>query len=191
MDVAAKARMTVEEFLAWDDEQEGRHEFDGEKVIEMVGGAYNHEIIVSNLNAELVFRLRGGEFRPIGSGFRLRAGPAVRLPDVQVNRHITDGRATISDQAVAVFEVLSPSTAQTDRFKKAENYWATPSIQHFVLIEQAFAGAVVLSRGPLGWTRTTVEREGVLNLPAIGVSLPLVDLYRDVSFPVEPSSDAG
>ncbi len=184
MDVATKRPMTVDEFLAWDDEQEGKHEFDGENVIEMVGGAYNHEVIVSNLIAELAIRLRDGEFRAIGSGFRLRAGPAVRLPDVQVNRHIRNGRATISDQAIAVFEVLSPSTARTDRFKKAEDYWATPSIQHFVLIEQAFPGAIILSRGSSAWSRTSIEQGGVLDLPAIGVSLPLAELYRDVDFPV-------
>ena len=182
MDVATTARMTVEEFLAWDDEQEGRHEFDGQNVIEMVGGAYRHEVIVANLVGELLFLLRGSEFRPVGSGFRLRAGPAVRLPDVQVNRHLRDDRVTIFDQAIAVFKVLSPSTARTDRFKKAQNYWLTPSIQHFVLVEQAFPGAVLLSRGPLGWVRATIEQDGALDLPAIGVSIPLADLYRDVSF---------
>lgn len=182
MDVATKVSMTVEEFLAWDDQQEGKHEFDGENVIEMVGGAYNHEVIVANLIAELALRLRDSEFRAVGSGFRLRAAPAVRLPDVQVNRHIRDGRATIAAQAIAVFEVLSPSTARSDRLNKAENYWATPSIQHFVLIEQAFPGAVVLSRGSDAWSRTTVEQDGALDLPAIGVSLPLAELCRDVEF---------
>ncbi len=40
--------MTVEQFLAWDDQQEGKHEFDGKDVVEMVGSAAAHEFIVAN-----------------------------------------------------------------------------------------------------------------------------------------------
>ena len=182
MDVATKRPMTVDEFLAWDDEQEGRHEFDGEEVVEMVGSAYGHEIIVACLLRALGNRLENTPFLPGASGFRLRAGPAVRLPDAQVYHASLDARATISDQPIAVFEVLSPSTARTDRVEKADNYWATPSIQHFVLIEQAFPEAVVLSRGPLAWNRVTVGQGGVLELPAIGLSLPLAEIYHRVVF---------
>jgi hypothetical protein len=40
---------TVERFLAWEDEQEGRHEFDGTRVIPMTGGSRRHQRLVSRL----------------------------------------------------------------------------------------------------------------------------------------------
>ena len=38
---------------------------------------------------------------------------------------------------VVIFEVLSPSTAAADRIVKAREYQATPSVQRYVMLEQA------------------------------------------------------
>jgi hypothetical protein len=40
---------TTESFLAWEDKQEGKYEFDGRKVIPMTGGSFAHQDIVFNL----------------------------------------------------------------------------------------------------------------------------------------------
>jgi hypothetical protein len=47
---------------------------------------------------------------------------------------------------VAVFEVIGPSTARTDRIVKNQEYRDTPSVQYYVMLEQDFAGAMVFSR---------------------------------------------
>jgi hypothetical protein len=44
---------TTERFLAWEDQQEGRHEFDGQRVIAMTGGSVAHQEIMFNLRLAL------------------------------------------------------------------------------------------------------------------------------------------
>ena len=39
MDTVLDRPWTMERFLAWEDRQEGRHEFDGQQVIPMTGGS--------------------------------------------------------------------------------------------------------------------------------------------------------
>ena len=45
--------------------------------------------------------------------------------------------ATAVRNPVVIFEVLSPSTAAKDRIVKAREYQATPSVQRYVMLEQA------------------------------------------------------
>ncbi len=131
-------------------------------------------------------RTRGTPFRVMASSFRLRAGPAVRLPDVQVYDRSLEASATIADDPVAVFDVLSPSTARTDRIAKAANYWAAPSIAHYVLVEQSFMGVFVHSRGASAWLQTPFgEAEESVDLPALGLSIPLSEIYDGISFPAQ------
>jgi len=43
MSTPLRESWTVERFLAWEDKQEGRHEFDGATMIPMTGGSRNHQ----------------------------------------------------------------------------------------------------------------------------------------------------
>ena len=60
MNVTSRPRLTKEEFLEWENRQERRHEFDGQKVVAMVGATQAHELIVANILIALRTRLRGG-----------------------------------------------------------------------------------------------------------------------------------
>jgi len=53
MNVAVRKPMTLAEFLAWEEQQELRHEFDGLRVIAMAGGTAAHSAIQGNLAATL------------------------------------------------------------------------------------------------------------------------------------------
>ena len=89
---------------------------------------------------------------------------------------------TLTD-AIAIFEVLSADTATTDRVEKLIDYAAVPSLRTYVLLEQTLIGATVLHREPGGgWTATALTA-GTIDLPGIGISLPLADLYRGLTFP--------
>jgi Uma2 family endonuclease len=89
-----------------------------------------------------------------------------------------DPDARVIDEPIVVFEILSPGTAQVDRVVKAREYWAAPSIEHYVMLEQDHPGAVLLSRGARDWQRHVVGQDQALALPAIGVRLDLAELYR-------------
>src|ERR1051326_615351 len=49
MDTVLDQSWTTETFLAWEDRQEGKHEFDGREIIPMTGGTLAHQRIIGNL----------------------------------------------------------------------------------------------------------------------------------------------
>jgi len=172
------ASMTVADFLAWEETQELRWEFDGSAPVAMTGGTVAHAIIQLNLTAALNARLRGTPCRAYGSNLKIRVADRIRYPDAFVSCTPVDPRATVVDDPVVVFEVLSPSTARTDRVEKMHEYWETPSIQRYVLIEQDAVSAMAFARGEESWSGRVLWPGSVLALPEIGIELPLDELYE-------------
>ena len=85
-------------------------------------------------------------------------------------------------EPVVVFEVLSASTAATDRVEKNEEYRLTPSIQRCVMLEQARCAATVFARMGDDWAGHLPTGDAVLAMPEIGADLPLAELYAGIEF---------
>ena len=75
---------------------------------------------------------------------------------------------------------ISPSSSFTDRNTKAHEYGATPSIKRYVILEQRHIGATVFSRDLGQWMATVLPADAVLQLPEVGLSIPLTEFYEDV-----------
>lgn len=179
MDTLLRAPWTVDEFLAWEDRQEGKHEFDGFDVIEMTGGSVAHQRIVFNL-VFLLYR----HLPPVWGAvqeMRIRIGNRVRYPDVSVfPAPVAPATKTLSGCA-AVFEVLSDDTAATDRSAKLAEYAEIPGIRCYVLLEQHRIGLTVHRRHDGGWSTETLAG-GTLALPEIGVAVPVGEIYAGLQF---------
>ena len=171
------APMTVAEFLAWEEKQELRWEFDGFAPVAMTGGTEAHEIAAINLVAGLSARLRGMPCRAYGSNLEIRVADRIRYPDAFVACTPVNPRGTVRDDPVVVFEVLSASTARTDRVEKMREYWDAPSIRRYVLVEQEAIGATAYVRDAGRWSGRVLWPSDTLALPEIGIELPLEDLY--------------
>ena len=63
MSQAARTRMTMAEFLEWEEQQEFKYEFDGYGIVAMTGGSVAHAAIRINLTTALRVRLRGRQCR--------------------------------------------------------------------------------------------------------------------------------
>lgn len=172
------APMIVAEFLAWEETQELRWEFDGFAPVAMTGGTEAHEIIQLNLVTALNAELRGAPCRVYGSNVKVRVGDRIRYPDALVVCTPVNPRGTVRDDPVVVFEVLSASTARTDRVETMREYWDTPSIRRYVLIEQEGIIATAYARDEGRWSGRVLWPGDVLALPEIGVELPLDELYE-------------
>ena len=93
---------------------------------------------------------------------------------------------------VVVFEVLSASTAATDRIEKNEEYRLTPSIRRYVMLEQARQAATVFARAGDDWAGHVLTGDAVLAMPEIEVDLPLAEVYAGIAFaPDDPPPDEG
>ncbi len=182
MDTILDRPWTADGFLAWEDQQEGKHEFDGQHIIPMTGGSIAHQRILGNLWMALLSLLRGGPLVPILE-MRLRAGDRVRHPDVVVCAGPLDQTTRTLTDALAIFEVLSDDTATTDRVDKLIDYAAVPSLRSYVLLEQTKVGATLFRREAPGTWTTTAHTDGALALPGLDISLPLAGVYQGLTFP--------
>jgi Uma2 family endonuclease len=147
MNVALRKPMTLAEFLAWEERQELRWEFDGFQPVAMTGGTEQHETIGTNLRAALHQRLQGRPCRVLGPMLKVEVAGRIRYPDAfVVCSPPVPGRTVITDPVV-VFEVLSEGTSWVDRIAKLREYQATPSIVRYVMLEQDLAALTVLVAG--------------------------------------------
>jgi Uma2 family endonuclease len=190
MSLAVSKPMTLAEFLAWEERQPQRHEFDGLRPVAMTGGTLAHATVQANLAIAIGGRLRGGPCRFYGSDLKIRTGDDhIRYPDGFVACTTGDSTSTVVSDPVVIFEVLSSATAAVDRIVKAREYQATPSVQRYVMLEQDRIGATVYARAGDGWTHEILIAESMLALPEIGVALPLAELYEGLVLPLEEEAD--
>jgi Uma2 family endonuclease len=182
MDTVVVESWTTDRFLAWEDTQEGKHEFDGHRIIPMTGGSLAHQRIVRNL-LFILAPLLDESLMAVVQEMRLRAGGKVRYPDVCVFAGPLDQATRTLNDALAIFEVLSDDTAKTDRVDKVRDYAELASLRCYVLLEQTAVAATVYQRDPGGPWIETPYTDGTIPLPGIGISLTVSDLYRGLTFP--------
>lgn len=190
MDQALRRPMTLDEFLTWERCQELRYEFDGFKPIAMTGGTLGHSAIASNLDMTLRDRLGGGPCRTYRGDVKVIVADHVRYPDLVVTCSPAPPAADVVPAPVVVFEVLSSGTARIARVDKNAEYRATPSIRHYVMLEQAAPAATVFSRSGEDWIGQFVTgADAVVMLQAVGVELPLAEVYAGIEFPTDDADD--
>ena len=190
MSQVAVRRWTVDEFFAWQERQDERHELVGGVPVRMMAGAKAvHDRIVVNLIATLQPALRGGPCRPFtGDGSVETYHGQIRRPDVGVDCGRFDRNALKAGEPRLVAEVLSPSTRDFDAFGKVAEYKSVEGLDYILLVEPNAPEVVLWSRGQArSWTDSRIEGlDAAVELPAIGVRLALADLYEGVDFPATP-----
>ena len=189
MNVALRQRMTLPQFLAWEERQELRHEFDGFCPVAMTGGTAGHEIICLNLTASLLARLRGKPCRPYGSNLKIEVMGRIRYPDAFVACSPVVRSSTVVTDPVVIFEVLSESTARTDRIDKNREYASTASVRRYVMLEQDQIAATVFERVGDAWVGSILAEDVVLHMPEIGIEIPLAELYEGLDFSNPPADE--
>lgn len=182
MDNVLDRPWTTESFLAWEDQQEGKFEFDGRDIAPMTGGCLAHQEIVFNLRVALQ-RLLADKPVLISQEMRLRAGTRIRYPDVLVCPGPLDQRTRTLTDAVAIFEVLSDDTAKTDREIKLLDYAQVPSLRTYVLLEQAKMATTVFQRERGGAWGPGTDAPVSMALPDLGITLPLAAAYQGLKLP--------
>ena len=176
-------QMTVEEFLGFTDSRP-----DGEKWELIEGKACMspsptdwHQIICGNvLHALLsVKQSENASWLPmIGIGTRVPISPnSLPQPDVFIKEGAVTG-SHVTDDALIVFEVLSPSNTKSDQAWRRRVYGSIPNCRHYVTISAKTAEVTRYDRST-GWQGSSLTGLAAeLDLPAIQVTLPLVEMYR-------------
>ena len=179
MSNVAKQLMSLDEFLAWERDQPEKHEYAGGAITMMTGASLAHATITMNVAFALRQALRGTGCRPFVNDAKVIASDSVRYPDNVVTCQPVSGTDDIVREPIVVIEVISPSTEREDRGRKKFDYFATPSIQQYAIVEQDARRVDLYTRTGASWTDEIVEGNSVLKLPPIGVEISLDTVYED------------
>ena len=179
--------------------EETRHEYHDGEILAMAGGSLSHSQICVNLAREMSLRLKGKPCQGFDSNLRVRIDASNRVvyPDLSVvcgtvERDPRDAsNGTITNPRV-VIEVTSPSTERYDRTEKRDHYLKLPSLQAYVLVDQDRPRVEVFMRNSDSrWELDfATGLEATLKIAAIGVEIPLREIYDRVEFP-PPKSPTG
>ena len=180
--------MTLAEFLAWEERQELRHEFDGFAPIAMTGGPRAHETIAVNLLIALGNRLRGGPCRAYGSNLKIEVAGRIRYPDGFVTCAGPGAPGdTVERSPVVVFEVLSEGTQTVDRTdKRASTGRRRRSSARSCSSRRA--AATVYAREGDAWIVTLLFRGDTLSMPEVGAEIPLDELHTGLDLDGPPAA---
>ena len=180
----APGRMSLPDFLAWEEAQPLRHERVGGEVWAMTGGTLAHNRIGLNVYSALRARLAGTGCEAFAFDVKVTTPRGdVMYPDVVV----ACGERRDSDKGVSepvvVVEVLSGSTAERDDSFKRWAYRTIPSVKHYILIAQNRAEAEVSTAEGETW-RSVVLRDvaASLRVDALGLEIPLAEVFAGVEF---------
>lgn len=189
MSATLREPVTIEEFLAWEERQELKYEFDGFGPVAVAGGTFAHAAIQRNLAIAVGGRLLSKSCDFVGSDFKIEVSGSVRYPDGMVVCTPVPRDAKLIDDPVVIFEVLCPSTAGKDRILKNREYRATPSVRRYVFLEQDRIAATVFTREGDDWIGRLFGDGDALAMPEIGITLPLAELYADLDLSQPPTED--
>ncbi len=189
-----RKRFTPAEYYALEHDAVYKSDYYDGEIFDMSGGTSDHSLITTNLLGVVWQQLKGKPCKAYESNMRLMiAATGLRTyPDLSVycaplEYDPEDPRKTTAMNPTVVFEVLSPSTEMYDRSVKADSYRQVDTLKAHVLVSQVRPYVEIHERQPNGvWvTREVSGLDAVARLEAIGVELPLLEIYDGVEFPQE------
>jgi len=186
----APRRMTLAEFLDWDDGTDTRYELIDGEVVAMAPPTPAHAAVVGNLAQAIGQRLRSPCFMLSGVGVA-RPDRADRcfVPDVTATCVPMRAGARYVSQPRVVIEVLSPSTRQHDRDLKLDGYREISSVQEILLVWSDQQRAQLWRRDDPRWIVEDFIGDAWFRLESIDVTLELSELYDNVVFEPSPEAD--
>lgn len=190
MDNLACKFISVQDYFAFEETSEVRHEYYRGELFTMSGATQNHNLIVSNL----IFVLKS----------RFKDRPCVVFPPdkrVEVDQYnhytysdltIVCGKRNFREEKeytllnpTAIVEVLSESTESYDRGKKFQAYRNIPSLQAYILIPTNYKNIEVFQKSGDGqWSLSDPNAEGISVISSLGVSLKVDEVYEGVEIKV-------
>jgi Uma2 family endonuclease len=182
---AAAKRMTVDEFLAWCPEDDGRWELVDGQPAAMAPTTDAHGIILMTLGARMSACLADRPQCTLRTGVGLAApdrDDTLFIPDLMISCRPVEPERRFIREPLVVAEILSPSTGDMDRYVKLPAYRQVSGIQEIVLVHPVRLYAEVHRR--LEGDRWLVDLvqgpEARLRLESIGLDVALADIYAGV-----------
>jgi Uma2 family endonuclease len=180
----ARQRVTYAEYIALANDADAKREYVSGEVVAMSGGTIAHARLISRVSALFDRALDGKPCIVLPSDLRVRIRAADRAtyPDVFVvggepERDADDDHAVVNPTLIV--EVLSDSTADSDRIGKFAAYRRLASLREYLLVAQDERRIEVYRRDGRRWHLDEFGVGERFLLDSIGVELAVDDVYAD------------
>jgi Uma2 family endonuclease len=172
----ALKKMTVAEFLNWDDRTDRRYELIDGQAVAMAPPIRQHGAFMLKIGISLDKRVRPPCWAATQLGILLpHRLDAFYEADVVVTCEPRNRERYIKEPRI-VIEVLSPSTEDHDLLQKLPDYRQIPSLEDVLYVSAGERLVRHWVRGQESLLPARV-REGSVKLQAFGIELPLDEIY--------------
>ncbi len=174
--------LTVKDYLALEQNDEIRHEYVSGQIYAMGGASDRHGLIVNALAFALTPAARQRGCQLFTSDMKVRIEQEedtfFYYPDLVLACDATDYEDYYLRRPCLLIEVLSDSTARTDRREKLLAYTQLASLQAYLLVAQDKRQVEVYRRVESQWL-PELYTEGSFWLPCLDLKLSLSEIYED------------
>jgi Uma2 family endonuclease len=183
MNLMVQPKLTLEAYLAWENEQPEKHEFYRGEVFAMVGARRSHGCVVGNLMRHLGNQLAGTPCRPFCEGMKVQIDQdTVLYPDV----FVTCDKADLATEMIfraptLVVEVLSPTTQAYDRSQKFALYRRIPALKEYILVDPETLRIEAFRRGADNlWVLHDMSDSDAMEAACVGCRVKMLDVFDGV-----------
>jgi Uma2 family endonuclease len=177
-------RMSIEDYIRFEEAAETRHEFDNGKLIAMPGTSDKHNDICFNIKAALKPRLKDSNCRVQIENVKVSIIEGKRF--VYPDAFITCDERDLKDKFIkrypkVIFEVLSDSTRVYDKTDKFVLYKKNiPALEYYILVEPEKIDVEIFSKNDDGtWDSLTLNsKKDILKIAVLGINIPIEELYE-------------
>lgn len=179
--------MTLEEYLKFDYNAEGRFEyFDGE-VVEMSGGSPEHALLGVRIGRLLGNQVDAKGCLVFSSDVKIKVPtlPPYRYGDISAlcgkPEYEQVGKQKLLVNPALIVEVLSPSTEKYDRDSKFKAYKSIESLREYLLISQSEKIVVLYTKhNEKFWFQSEYEAGETLKLESLNCDLSVDEIYAGI-----------
>jgi Uma2 family endonuclease len=191
MSTVPKRALTPQEYLVQERLAEFRSEYYHGEVVSMPPVSWKHSLIKANVASEAGNQLRKKPCFPFTTDLRVRiiAANYYVYPDIGV----VCGKVECEDEhrdailnPIMIAEIFSRASEANDRGRKFDGYRQIPSLREYLLISPDTPMLELRTRNSDAIWTTTIETglDQSLDLPAIGVTLALAEVYDGIDFTI-------
>lgn len=176
-------KLTLAEYIEWENAQDDRNEYVRGEVFAMVGGRRVHGRVVGNLVRAFANHLQASPCQVFAESMKVQvANDTILYPDVFVTCDREDLRTDqIFTAPLVIVEVLSPSTQAYNRGLKFALYRSVAALREYVLIDPDTRTVEAFRVGADGlWVLHDMTAAATLTVPAIDASIPLAEVFAGV-----------
>ncbi|MCY7314375.1 MAG: Uma2 family endonuclease [Rubrivivax sp.] len=188
MNALTQPRLSLEAYLAWENEQPEKHEFHRGEIFAMVGARRVHGRVQGNLSRELGVLLKGSPCQVFVDGMKVQIGDdTILYPDIFVTCDKADLRTDLIFRApTLVVEVLSPSTQAYDRSAKFALYRRIPALREYILVDPDTRRVEAFRRGADGlWVLHDMSETDTLVAASIDARVAMADVFDGIDPPAD------